>query len=362
MTSYDVIIIGGAITGTCTAFHLLQKSPKLRICICEADTTYRRAATALSTGGVRVLFSQPESILMSQYGHEFFGRFTECLRIADSSLDIAFRRQGYLFIANTAEQAQDLRLNRELQVAMGCDVLLLDPDELEELFAVYNTSDVVTAAYSPNDGWIDPMAAMQCLLIAVKERGAEIIHERVASVDHNDGAVTGITTATGRLLSCGAVVNATGAWTAELSRPLGMKLPISPLPRMVYFFRTEDPLPPLPLTLDGYGASFRPEGNGFICGVTEYGTVGEFKFEVDYSFFEEVVLPKLAHLVPAFERIKLSSAWVGHYDLNTFDGNVILGPWIGGFENYYVTAGSSGHGLQHAPAIGRAIAELIVDS
>ena len=43
------------------------------------------------------------------------------------------------------------------------------------------------------------------------------------------------------------------------------------------------------------------------------------------------------------------------------DGNLIIGPWIGGLENFLIATGFSGHGLQHAPAVGRALAELILD-
>jgi len=64
-------------------------------------------------------------------------------------------------------------------------------------------------------------------------------------------------------------------------------------------------------------------------------TSGRFQFEVDYCFFDKNVWLKLAHLVPAFERIKVNSSWVWHYGLNTFDGTVILAPWTGGLENYY---------------------------
>lgn len=359
--TFDVVVIGGAITGLCTAYHLLQRSSDLRIGVVEADPAYTRAATALSTAGVRILFSQPENILMSKYGHEFFGSFPE--RVATDSEDapLSFRRQGYLFIANTSEQAADMQANYDLQRSLGCEVVLFEGPELKDRFPAYNTEDVVLAAYSPNDGWIDPHAAVMGLIRKVRALGAEYVHGRAVEVLHDAKLVRGVKLADGRILRCDHLVNATGAWSKELSTQLGMSLPVEPLPRMVYFFEARDQLSHLPLTLDGVGAGFRPEGSGFIAGVTEYGTVGEFCFEVDYTYFEEVVWPRLAHRVPAFEAIKMKSAWVGHYDQNTFDGNVIVGPWIGGLQNYYVTAGSSGHGLQHAPAIGRAVAELIVE-
>jgi FAD-dependent oxidoreductase domain-containing protein 1 len=81
-------------------------------------------------------------------------------------------------------------------------------------------------------------------------------------------------------------------------------------------------------------------------------------FEVNYREFDELMWPALAHRVPAFEAVRLDSAWAGHYDYNVFDQNAFLGP-CEPVPNLILASGFSGHGLQHAPAIGRALAEFI---
>ena len=81
-------------------------------------------------------------------------------------------------------------------------------------------------------------------------------------------------------------------------------------------------------------------------------------FEVIWPQFEEILWPALAHRAPALENLKLVRAWAGHYDLNLFDHNAIVGR-LPGFDNAYLAAGFSGHGVQQSPAVGRGLAELI---
>jgi glycosyltransferase involved in cell wall biosynthesis len=100
-----------------------------------------------------------------------------------------------------------------------------------------------------------------------------------------------------------------------------------------------------------------PERDRFICGVVPSNdrNVALDDFDVDHQLFEDVAWPALAHRVPAFEAIRMASAWAGHYDYNVFDQNAFLGA-CETVPNLILASGFSGHGLQHAPAIGRALA------
>ncbi|CAF1176919.1 unnamed protein product [Didymodactylos carnosus] len=122
---------------------------------------------------------------------------------------------------------------------------------------------------------------------------------------------------------------------------------------------------PSPLTIDLSGVYFRPEGlgNKYICGWSppEDEDVKSDNLDVDYSVFEEKIWPVLARRVPSFETLKLRNAWAGFYDYNYFDQNLIIGSHPRQ-NNFIFANGSSGHGLQHAPAIGRAISEYLIDS
>jgi glycine/D-amino acid oxidase-like deaminating enzyme len=117
----------------------------------------------------------------------------------------------------------------------------------------------------------------------------------------------------------------------------------------------------MPLVVDPTGLWVRPEGAVYLCGVSppEEADPRAEDFDVDYALFDEVVWPALARRIPAMEALKLQRAWAGHYDFNTLDQNAILGPHPD-LRNFLFANGFSGHGLQQAPAVGRAIAELIV--
>jgi FAD-dependent oxidoreductase domain-containing protein 1 len=104
----------------------------------------------------------------------------------------------------------------------------------------------------------------------------------------------------------------------------------------------------------------RSEGAGFSGGVVDGSEPRGFNFEVDHGYFERVVWPAVANRFPAFEAAKCHRTWAGLYEQCELDGNPIIGNWPGVLENFHVCAGFSGHGMMHAPAAGRAIAERVI--
>ena len=130
----------------------------------------------------------------------------------------------------------------------------------------------------------------------------------------------------------------------------------------VFVIHCREKLPGMPLLVDTTGVYVRPEGEYHICGVSPEESAdprADDDFEVDYGLFDDVVWPVLATRIPAFEACKLVRAWAGHYDYNTLDQNAVVGPHSE-VANFLFANGFSGHGLQQAPAVGRAVAEWIV--
>jgi glycine/D-amino acid oxidase-like deaminating enzyme len=163
------------------------------------------------------------------------------------------------------------------------------------------------------------------------------------------------------VVHAGTVINAAGTGAIALAATAGITLPVQSRKRCVFHVESPAATPGCPLVIDPSGVYFRPEGSGYLCGVAppEDADPPTDDFDVDHSLFERLIWPAMAARVPAFEALRVRSAWAGHYDVNILDHNAIVGahPDI---DNLLFANGFSGHGLQHAPGIGRAVAELVV--
>ena len=361
MSMYDVVIIGGGLYGASTAYHLLLRDPGLEICIIEPDPGYEFAASARSNAGVRVLFSQAESIQMSQYGHKFYGAFSRAMSIDAEPAALDLYRRGYLIMATRAEQVDDMQANLALQRSLECNVEVHDRDSLRDAFPALHTDDVRMAVRTPDDMWIDPNSAVNGLARKARAMGAVLRRDRVVGLESAGGLMRAARLETGSAVRGQWFVNATGAWARELCRLAGFEIPVVPLPMMVYYFETRGSIEGFGVTIDQGRVGFRPEGRGFITLNHRFERAGQFCWDADPGLFEQDNWPKLAHRVPAFESLKVMSTYCCHYAYNDFDGNLLLGAWPGFPENFLIATGASGHGLQHAPAAGRGLSEWILD-
>lgn len=360
--SYDVVIVGGAVVGSAIAYFL--KGPlgfDGSVLVVERDPTYESAATPRSAGGIRQQFSTPENILMSKFAAEFVKSAHEHLSVDGERADIPFVENGYLFLATQAG-LPILRENHAVQTSLGAEIAFCAPAELTARFPWLNVEDIAAGTFGVrNEGWIDPYGLLQAFRKKARALGAEYVKDEVVELRRQAGRIESARLAAGGEVACGTLVDAAGYRAATIAELAGLALPVRPRKRFVFVFECRERIDKAPLLIDPNGVYFRPEGAGYICGVSppEDADFDTLDFEIDYGLFEETIWPTLAHRVPAFEAIKLTRAWAGHYDYNTLDQNAILGPHPE-LPNFMVAAGFSGHGLQQSPAVGRAIAELIV--
>ncbi|XP_041808415.1 FAD-dependent oxidoreductase domain-containing protein 1 [Chelmon rostratus] len=394
----DIVIVGGGVVGWSIAYWLKQKEKRrgaLKVVVVEKDPTYSQASTVLSAGGIRQQFSLPENIHLSLASADFMRNINEHLSVLNEDpVDLQFNQSGYLFLASE-EVAHIMEENYSTQRSAGAKVSLLSPTQLKEKFPWINTEGVVLASYGlENEGWFDPWTLLNAFRRKAVSMGVIQCCGEVTDFKHMTNEMTTVdgeclgfkriksvkvqmpNSLEYQLVECAIVVNAAGAFSGKLAEMLGVgfgprdtiagiPLPVEPRKRYVFVVHCPDgPGLDTPFVIDYSGVYFRREGLGgnYIAGTSplEVEEPDTSNLDVDHQFFEDKIWPNLANRVPAFEKLKVTGAWAGFYDYNTFDQNGIIGihPLV---NNMYFATGFSGHGLQHSPAVGRGVAELIID-
>lgn len=361
--SYDVVIVGGGIMGSAVAWFLTDLGFDGRILVLDRDMSFERSATATSTSCIRQQFSTALNVKISQFGADFITNLRGYLGGDSRVPEIGIRSFGYLYLADTEAFADDLRARAAIQVAEGAATRLLTRDQIAETYPFYALDDIVLGSINTRDeGYFDSMAVFDWLRRQARERGVAYVENEVTDIDLSGDRVRSVTLATGERIACGYLVNAAGPRAGQLAALAGLDLPVEPRKRYSWVFKAERPLEcDLPLTIDPSGLHVRENGGGTYQAGGHFGddpAVAFDDFEIDHGLWEAEAWPVLAARIPQFDAIRLTHSWVGHYEMNIFDHNAVLGPHpdIG---NVLFINGFSGHGLQQAPAMGRGLAEWL---
>jgi FAD-dependent oxidoreductase domain-containing protein 1 len=358
----DVVIVGGAIIGSSVATFLAGR-PDFdgRIVVVERDTTFRTSSTTLSAASIRLQFSTPLNVQISQFGVEFLKSLDRYLAVDGEAPAIDLVENGYLFLATDAG-LPTLEHNHAVQRELGVPVELLSPAELKARFDWMRTDDLAAASLGlAGEGWFDAYALLQGVRRKARALGVEERVGEAVDVLLDGDRVAGVRLADGSSIEAGWVVNAAGPRAAEIAAMVGIDLPVRPRKRIVYHLESPVSLGAAPLTIDTNGVYFRPEGPAYVSGWSPRDGEADpdtLDLTADRAPFESLIWPTLAHRVPAFDQLRLLDAWAGHYEVNTLDHNAIVGPHPR-LRNFILANGFSCHGLQQAPAVGRGLAEWI---
>lgn len=362
--SYDVVIIGGAIMGSSTAWWLTRLGFSGRVLVVERDPTYEKAATTLSFSCIRQQFSTELNIRISQFGADFVQSLRAQMGGDDRVPALKIQNFGYLYLADDAGFADALRANQKVQAAAGAGTRLLTPDQIAAEFPFMMVDDLVLGSLNTRDeGYFDGSTVFDWFRRKACAAGVDYVADEVVGLDVSGSQVTGVRLKSGRTVGCGTVVNAAGTRGAKVAAMAGIVLPIEPRKRFNWVIQAARPLDrPLPLVIDPTGVFAREVGGGiYMAGghADVDPAVDHDDFVMDQDLWLDKIWPALATRIPAFEAVKVISEWAGQYDYNTLDQNAITGPHpeIG---NFLFLNGFSGHGLQQSPAMGRATAELIL--
>lgn len=347
--------------GSTAAYFLARSAKAGSVVVIEPDPSYAQATTPQGAGGVRQQFSVSENIAMSSFSLNFYKNFDQHMSDIPDLPDINFREQGYLFVV-TKEGEETLRSNQALQSSMGVHAELIDYAEIRNRFPSLERDDIVFGCHTPDDGWIDPNAGLWGFRQAATHLGVTYVKAKVTAIDADASKVTSVTLDNGEVIEADFFINTAGPWVAPLAKMTGGDLPIVPMCRVQHFWKCAHELEDLPLVKDESGMFFRPEGDGFAGGRPSFeippGFIDDIHSGYFANYFEETIWPMMAALVPKFEDLRLQRSWAGHYAQNQLDGNMIIGKYSPNHDNIITACGFSGHGIMHAPAVGRALSEL----
>jgi FAD-dependent oxidoreductase domain-containing protein 1 len=367
-----VLVVGGGAVGSATAMFLRSLGgAEVDVTVVEPDPALTHASSALSAGSIRQQFSNAINIRMSRFGMEVAANAQQWLGVDDTPVELGFVASPYLFLASAAG-APALRANHAVQRAEGVDVTLLDPAALRQRYRWLNSGDLAIASVGgAGEGWFDGDALAKALARKAQSLGARWRRARVVGFERDrcGSRLCAVRLDDGSTVAADRFVNAAGPWAGQVARLAGVALPVHARRRTVFVLRCPTALPRTPLVVDPSGVWFRTEGadpaggNLFIAGWSPgAGDPDPDDLPLDQpdlAQFDALVWPALAHRVPAFEALRVQRAWAGWYEVHPMDHNALIGPHPE-LADFICVNGFSGHGLQHAAAAGRGVAEWIL--
>ncbi|TNM64355.1 FAD-binding oxidoreductase [Streptomyces sp. NP160] len=355
--SAQVVVIGGGAVGLATADELARSGAD--VVVLERDLL-GSGSSAKPFGGVRATFSDPGNIALGLRGLEKYAQLHE-----RTPGGIGLQRVGYLFCARTEGEALALEVSTGLQRSMGAVADVVSPARAAELNPLLDPSVLVSASFSPQDGYAQPARAVAAWAASARAHGARVLEGvevlDVVTAPLDDPHVTGVVTSAGTV-RCEHVVVAAGAWSASVGRMAGADLPVEPVRRQIAFAAAPAGLRPatgqLPFTLD-LSTTFYVHGSpdGLLLGISDPAQVPGFRRDYDDSWvpaFEAAA----AVVAPSLVGLPLHGGWAGLYE-NTPDHNALIGRSreVGGLV---VATGFSGHGFLQAPAVGEVVRDLVL--
>jgi len=339
--------------GCSTAYHLAKRGQK-EVVLLEKDLL-AQASTGLSVGGIRLQFSHPANIRLSQETLSLFEHFEE-----EFNVDIGFYQVGYLFMLQKKNTWEDFLSSVELQRQFNVPVEILSPEEIKHRWPYLEVSDIQGGTFCPKDGYADPHNVAMAFANKARKLGVHIEEKtKVTGIRVESSRVKGVETTKGPI-SAPIVVNAAGPWGGEVARMAGLEFPVKPYRRQVFMTKAFDAISkPIPMVID-FDALFyfRGEGPGLITGMSDRDEPPSFNTNVDWNFLEKVI-EKAVHRAPVLEKAKILRGWGSLYAI-TPDENPIIG-MMSQVKGFFCAIGFSGHGFQHGPAVGRILSELILD-
>ncbi len=362
-THAQVVIIGGGVGGCSIAYHLTLMGWNDVVILERHELT--SGSTWHSAGLVGQMRSDANLTRMMHYSTDLYRKLKD-----ETGHDPAWREVGGLRLASSAERMEDLKRLVGMAQSFGVPMDLISSKQALDLFPIMNPEGILGAAYTPNDGVIDPTGLTNALATGAKKRGARIFTDtNVEKINLKNGGIHDVVTDKGTI-ETEIVVNAAGQWGAEVGKMVGLNLPIVPMAHLYIITKpvqgVQHNFPTLrdPDLL----VYWREEVGGLVTGGYErspvpFGLNGiprDFKYQLlppDWDRFTPLMENSIKR-VPAVETAEVIQLLNGPEGF-TPDGEFLLGPTS--VKGFWVACAFCAHGLAGAGGIGKTMAEWIID-
>lgn len=361
MAMPEVIVVGAGVVGCSLAFHLARSGA--RVAVFDKEHAVCAGMSARSGALLRMHYTFAPEAELAWKSLRYFANWEELVGRDAERGGCGFVQTGFTIVVGPPN-VEKLRANVAMLRAVGVDTSLLEPAELRRLEPAINVDDVALAAYEPQSGYADPVAATRSMAAAAERHGATFkLGVPIASIDAAGGRARAVVDAGGARHAADAVCVVAGPWTDRLLKPLGASIGIRAERAQIAFFRRPAALRHCGCIDTISGSYFRPQGaEETLIGLGDVKAEYEpdpdsFREDNDADFVTEVA-ERLAHRVPAMAGAGYSRGHAGIYDISP-DSRAVMGP-VPEIDGLSVAVGFSGTGFKTAPAVGAAMAEMIL--
>lgn len=353
----DIVIVGGGLEG-CAAAWALSHRGITDVVVAERNTV-GSGMTGKSSGIVRCHYGVSSLAAMAAFGLETFEKAEELF-----GQDIGFRQTGYV-VGVGEPNVESLRKSLAAQRTVGVQTEEIDAAEVAKMWPWADLSPFAAFGWEARGGYGDAYQTAQAFATAARAAGVRLRQgTEVTELLLEGNRITGVRSSDGTEIHAGTVVVATGAWTRPLLLRHGIDVPITVIREQIVMINPGVEVGAVPVFSDLVSLQYvRPEvGGDILFGNSDLADTREADPD-DYSNrageeFLDLTVDKVGTRFPGLTDAAIVSSYAGCYDV-TPDWNPVISRT--GIDGLVVAAGFSGHGFKIAPAVGRLVADIVVD-
>ncbi len=347
----SVVVVGGGIVGSAIAFNLLKMGMK-NVCVIERSYV-SSGSTGRCAGGIRQQWSSSMNVKLAMRSVKLFEQFEK-----EVGMNIEYYQGGYLLLAYTDSESDDFVKNVKMQKSQGLDVDILTKHEIKEKFPFINVEGVKLGSWCKSDGHANPQIANIAYAIAIRKMGGEFItHTTVTGIDVQNGQIVGVQTDNG-YIHTNTVIDAAGFESPKIGEMVGITIPVYGERHQILVTEAVNHfLDPLVINFNHNYYVRQTRHGSLIMGQGDVNPAPGEDIGNTIEFLEEMS-EKMVRDFPIIKNVHIVRQWSGAYDMSP-DAQPIIDESKSVSRFIYAT-GFSGHGFMLAPAVGEAVAEMII--